>query len=222
VGASVRNRRTAVIAWISAPIVGFAFGAFLAFTMPSSASRDNTANTAGTGARPVAMSTTSPSPTTAPPTTPPAASATPSPSPTPTRTPPRATGPQRDRTAPTIGKATSEVAGIWTDYWCSAGPTRTNISIPVQDRTDSASRLKVDLRFVLHREDGGIFDLDQVTVQSDSSPFTLQFGPYPGPNPAYAYNNTIDLVVIATDRAGNKTTRTFAAFLTFNDCKAGA
>jgi hypothetical protein len=219
VGAA-RNRRTAVIAWISAPIVGFAFGAFLAFSLPSSASRDNGADTNGTGARPVAVAslTTSAPPTTAQATTEPSPS--PSATATATRNPPRTTTPQRDRTAPTIGKAGTEYGGIWTDFWCSAGPTRTNITIPVTDRTDSASRLRVNVRFVLHREDGGTFDLDQVTVQSDASPFVLQFGPYPGPNPAYAYNNTIDLVVTATDRAGNKTTRTFAAFLTFNDCKA--
>jgi hypothetical protein len=211
-----------VIAWISAPIVGFAFGAFLAFAVPGSASRDNGADPTDTGAGPVAMAslTTSPTPTAGPPTTQPSTSPTPSATAPPPKNPTRTT-PPRDRTGPTIGTATTEVAGIWTDYWCSAGPTRTNVSVPVTDRTDSASRLRVTLRFVLHREDGGTFDLEQVTVQSDASPFGLQFGPYPGPNPAYAYNNTIDLVVTATDRAGNRTTRTFATFMTFNDCKAG-
>ena len=216
---AVRNRRTAAIAWISAPLVGFAFGAFLAFSLPSSANRDNGTDATGTGARPVAVTTSAP-PTTVPPTAEPSPSPTPSATATATRNPPRTTTPARDRTAPTIGTAVAEYGGIWTDFWCSAGPTRTNISIPVQDRTDSASRLNVNVRYVLHREDGGTFDLDQVTLQSDASPFVLQFGPYPGPNPAYAYNNTIDLVVTAKDRAGNRTTRTFATFLTFNDCKA--
>jgi hypothetical protein len=216
---AVRNRRTAVIAWISASIAGFAFGAFVAFALPSSASRDNAGDTVGNGARPVGLTSPTPTPTPAPTTPPP--TTTPTPTAAPTTTAPRTTTTQRDRTPPTIGSATTDVGGIWTDYWCSAGPTRANISVPVTDRTDSARRLNVVLRFVLHREDGGTFDLEQVTVQSERSPFAFQFGPYPGPNPSYAYNNTIDLVVTATDRAGNKSTRTFAGFMTFNDCKAG-
>lgn len=217
-GAVFRNRRTAVIALSTVPILGFAFGTFLAVTLPGRANPDTGTEAFGSGADPVTFTSLTSSPTASPtsgaPTTAPA-----SVSPTSPRTPPRTTR-SRDATAPTVGTAVTEVSQIWTDFWCSAGPTRTNIQIPVRDPTDPASALKMNVRFVLHREDNGTFDLDQVNVQSDKSPFTFQLGPYPGPNPAYTYSNVLDMVVTATDRAGNKTVRTFAKFMTFMDCKA--
>jgi hypothetical protein len=208
-----RNRRTAVIALSTVPILGFAFGTFLAVTLPGRANPDKGTEAFGTGANPVTSTSLTPSPTASPTPIPTSAS------PTSPRTPPRTTRP-RDATAPTIGTAVTEVSQIWTDFWCSAGPTRTNIQIPVRDPTDPARALKVNVRFVLHREDKGTFDLDEVNVQSDKSPFAFQLGPYPGPNPAYTYSNVLDMVVTATDRTGNKTVRTFASFMTFMDCKA--
>jgi hypothetical protein len=211
---ALRNRRIRLIALSVVPVLGFAFGAYLALTLPGSSEPER--GTEAFGGGPAAQVVLTPSPPA------PSTTATESTSGTSSlnTTTPRASLRPRDRTTPTIGKATSEYGGIWTDFWCSAGPTTSKIVVPVQDRTDPASALKVHVRFVLHREDGGTLELDEVTVAGDASPFTFQLGPYPGPNDAYAYNNVLDMVVTATDRSGNKSTRAFASFVTFNDCKA--
>jgi hypothetical protein len=193
------------------PVLGFAFGAYLAITLPGRSDPDGATEAFGGGPAAAAALTSSPSaPTTS------AAPSTSRPS-TPT---PRASFRPRDRVAPIVGKATSEYGGIWTDFWCSAGPTISKITIPIEDRTDAARALKVHVRFVLHREDNDTVDLDEKAVTSDTSPFTFQLGPYPGPNDAYTYDNVLDMIVTAVDRAGNTVSRTFASFMTFNDCKA--
>jgi hypothetical protein len=133
---------------------------------------------------------------------------------------PSTTTPPRDRVAPKIGAATTQYGEIWTNFWCSAGPNQTMIKIAIQDPTDRASALTVKVRFVLHREDKRTFNLGQKSVSSKTSPFTFQFGPYPGPSDNYTYSNVVDMVVTATDRAGNKSTHTFASFVQFMDCKA--
>jgi hypothetical protein len=204
----LRSRRTRLIALSLVPVLGFAFGAYLAVTLPGSPDPDGATEAFGGG--PAAAAALTPSPSA------PTTSAAPSTS----RPTPRASFRPRDRIAPTVGRATSEYKGIWTDFWCSAGPTISKILIPMADPTDGAGALRVHVRFVLHREDGATVDLDEMDVTSDTSPFTLQLGPYPGPNDAYTYDNVLDMIVTATDRAGNKASRTFASFMTFNDCKA--
>jgi len=213
-----QNRRTALLALSSVPVLGFVFGLILAIGLPGSSHPDDGSGAFGAAGPATATTTLTPTASAGPPTAP-SASRTPTSNGTVPRTTRPRTTPARDRIAPTIGPAVTQYAGIWTDFWCSAGPTTSDIQVPVQDRTDPAGTLTVNLRFVLHRSDGGKFDLDTVTVQSDSSPFAFRLGPYPGPNDAYTYDNVIDLVVTATDRAGNKTTRSFASFMTFNDCK---
>src|SRR5262245_39987620 len=181
--------------------------------MPSTPAHSNAAaspTSTGASTEPVMELTTSE----------PSITPTPSPSASPSpMAPSTTTTPPRDRIAPKIGTATSQYQEIWTNFWCSAGPNETVVKIAVQDATDRASALKVKVQFVLHREDKGTFILGQNTVTSKSSPFSLQLGPYPGPNDKYTYSNTLDMVVTATDAAGNKSTHTFASFITFMDCK---
>jgi hypothetical protein len=154
----------------------------------------------------------------------PAASPSPAPSSTATRSPsltPSPT-PSRDRTAPTIGEAVSQYTGIWTEYWCSSGPRRSQIQIPVADETDAVESLEVVVRYVLRRGDNQeTFPLGEVRLTPSGNPVVLTIGPYPGPNAAYASTNVIDMTVNATDEAGNRSTRTFVSFMTFSECKQG-
>ncbi len=180
---------------------------------PSAGDAQQVLGTAAAGGAPPGVSST---PTAAPTAT----VTTTSPAPAP---PPSSSSPARDQAAPSIGDAVTENLGIWTDYWCSAGPTRSQIQIPVQDPTDATNQLQVTVHFVLRRGDTqGTVDMGTVAVSAASSPFVVDFGPYPGPDADYAYDNVIDMNVTATDPAGNSATRTFASFMTFNDCKAGA
>jgi hypothetical protein len=212
-----RDRQIAAVALGTSVVVALGIAAIVAFVVPSTPARSNAA-----AASPTASDTPTATPTelttSASPTAEPSMTQTPSPGPSPTAPP--TTTPPRDRVAPKIGAATSQYAEIWTNFWCSAGPNITEIKIPVQDPTDRASALAVKVRFVLHREDKQTLLLGQTNVSSKSSPFMLQLGPYPGPSDNYTYSNVVDMVVTATDRAGNKSTRTFASFVQFMDCKA--
>jgi len=216
-----RERRISLVALGAVPVLGFAVGLVIAFAVPGGGpDPGGDADVVGTEAA-ATRAIVGPGPATSPAPTP---TASPTGEPTPSTAAPKATRPTTarpgDRTRPTIGKADAQPAGIWTDFWCSAGPTVSEISIPVQDETDRAGALAVHVRFVLHREDGKTMDLDAMDVRSDRSPFAFKLGPYPGPNGSYTYSNVLDMVVTAKDRAGNTATRTFASFMTFNDCKA--
>lgn len=158
----------------------------------------------------------------------PSASPPPSPSPSPTTTPPAPTAappppaPTGDQVGPVIGNAVPDRPGVWTNQWCSAGSTITRIEIPVEDATDPASSLQMVVQFVLRRSDNqATVDMGRFNVTSSNSPFIIDFGPYQGPNPAYAYDNVVDVIVTVRDQAGNTATRTFPSLFTVNDCKAG-
>jgi hypothetical protein len=213
------DRRIAAAAIGTSVVVALGIAAIVAFVVPSSPAHSNAGATSSDAPGGVTATltdlTTGTSPTAEPTLT---QTASPGPSPAPETT--TSTTPARDRVAPKIGAAATQYSEIWTDFWCAAGPTRTQITFPVRDSTDAASALTVKVRFVLHREDKKTVNLDQKSVSSKSSTFTFQFGPYPGPNDDYTYSNVVDLVVTATDRAGNRSTRTFASLVQFMDCKA--
>jgi hypothetical protein len=215
-----RDRQIAAVALGASVVVALGIAAIVAFVVPGTAAHSNAAAASPTSSdspTATAVATPTESSTSASPTAEPSMTQMPSPTATPAVS--TTTTPPRDRVAPKIGAATSQYPEIWTNFWCSAGPNITEIKIPVQDPTDRASALAVKVRFVLHREDAKTLLLGQTNVPSKSSPFTLQLGPYPGPSDNYTYSNVVDMVVTATDRAGNKSTRTFASFLTFMDCK---
>ncbi len=139
-------------------------------------------------------------------------SSTPAPSPTPTR----------DQAPPAIGQAVSQYSGIWTEYWCSSGPRRSQIQIPIDDPTDAVESLQVVIRYVLRRGDNQeTYPLGEVRLAPSGDPVAITFGPYLGPNGAYASINSVDMTVTVTDPAGNSSTRTFRDFVSLSECKQG-
>jgi hypothetical protein len=140
----------------------------------------------------------------------------------PSSTPVPSTTPTSDQTPPAIGQAVSQYSGIWTEYWCSSGPRRSQIQIPIADPTDAVESLQVVIRYVLRRGDSQeTYPLGEVRLTPSGDPVTITFGPYLGPNGAYASINSVDMTVTVTDPAGNSSTRTFSNFVTLSECKQG-